>query len=423
MAAAEVTAEALRERGVQLLRLLFSEPLGGVREVDVPGDALERALQGRLRVDPTRFAGAGAGEEPDVLLIPDPSTLHVPEERGEAAVLCDLRRIDGEPYEGDPRTVLRRALGEAAALGYGVEVGARIDFFLLQPGAPEPTPLRDPDTGDAVRRAVAARLAEIGVGVRAARRGVEPGEQRVALEQADALRTADGLALLPPLVRRVARAHGCEASFMPRPPFTTRGCGLSLPLRLLSDDGNAFWDPEARDGLSAVLRGFVAGVLEHARGFCAVTNPTVNSYKRLAGGGDAPVFVTWSLQSRSAVVRIPAGRAEETVCELQCPDASASPYLAVAVLLGAGLAGVREERQPTEPVDKSLPLLSPRERQRLRISELPAQLGDALDALERDRLVRATLGEHVFGQLLETRRAEWREYLGMVHPWEVGRYG
>jgi glutamine synthetase len=251
---------------------------------------------------------------------------------------------------------------------------------------------------------------------------VAASQHRIELAPLSALAMADALAQLRVLVRSVANRNGLHASFMPKPLLGVNGSGLHLHHALWRDGSNTFFDPEARDELSDTLRQYVGGLLRHARAYCAVTNPLVNSYKRLVPDHEAPVNVAWSLHNRSPMIRIPMERNAETRCEVRIADAAANPYLTLAVQIAAGVDGLREEIDPGEPINKNLWMLSPREKQRLRILELPRHLGEALDELEQDRVTRAALGEYIFSRFTAAKREEWLEYLGHVHPWEVRRY-
>lgn len=273
-----------------------------------------------------------------------------------------------------------------------------------------------------MRREVVDAVTALGIDVRSSLHEVAPGQHRIDLEPAGALDAADALSAVRDVVRDVADRHGLHASFMPKPLPGANGSGLHLHHSLWRDGVNAFFDVESRDELSEVLRQYVGGLLLHARAYCAVTNPLVNSYKRLVPGHEAPVNVAWSLHNRSPMIRIPMERGPETRCEVRIADAATNPYLALAVQLAAGLDGLTEEIDPGEPINKNLWALTPREKQRLRVRELPRHLGEALDELERDRVTRAALGEYIYSRFTAVKREEWLEYLGYVHPWEVERY-
>lgn len=416
---------ALLDGGVvEFLQLQLCDLHGMNREVTVPRARFAQALAGELTVDGSAVGALAPAEAVDLRLRPDPDSAVLLATEGEAPVAraaADVLRPDGTPYEGDPRAALHRVLRDLAEAGYSARVAAESEYYLLQGGGAEPAPAPEA-TVAAAQRAVLQALGEAGVGVEHAYPEAGPGQQEVVLLDADPLRIADHLALSRRLIRDTALRHALRASWMPKPAAGWNGSGLHLRVVLQGEEGNAFADAESTDGLSAALRWFVGGVLAHARGLCAITNPLVNSYKRLVPSSGAPTAVAWSLESRASLVRIRAGRGESTCCEIRLPDGAANPYLALAALLAAGLAGIRGERDPGDPLNKPIELMSVRERQRLRIPALPRHLGEALDALEDDRLMRTTLGEYLYTRFVLAKRAEWDGYLAHVHPWEVGQY-
>ncbi|HEX6068466.1 MAG TPA: glutamine synthetase family protein [Longimicrobiaceae bacterium] len=433
--AAAAALRGLREREVSYLRLQFSDMFGVPKSIEVPRAQFEKALAGRIMFDGSAMDGNARVEESDMLLRPDLASLRVFEaEDGTAAtVVCDVHRPDGGRFEGDPRAALGRAVATLELLGLQARVGADLEFFLLRL-APDGEPsleLQDRagyydvaplDRSEEVRREIVRELEAMGVEVLSALHEVAASQHRIELGPLPAMTLADTLTNLRVVVRTVARRHGLHGSFMPKPFVGANGSGLHLHHSLWRDERNVFFDAEARDELSDTLRLFVGGLLRHARAYCAITNPLVNSYKRLVPDHEAPVNVAWSLHNRSPMIRIPMERGEETRCEVRIADAAANPYLALAVQISAGLDGLRQELDPGEPINKNLWTLTPREKQRLRIAELPRHLGEALDELERDRVTRMALGEYIFSRFTEAKREEWLQYLAHVHPWEVERY-
>jgi glutamine synthetase len=418
------TLALLAEEHVRQLRLRFTDILGRVRRVEVPPAAFERALHGVVTFDESSAKGFGRVEELDVRLRPDPGSLRIFPEDGRprtAEIVCDVHRADDAPFEGDPRGALRRVLGDLAAEGLEVRVGVEVQYYLHLPGGATLLPPEAPACGRVLGGVVEA-LEGAGIAVDSVRRAAAPGQQRIDVSFGSALAVADGVAALKHAVRSTAPAHGVAVTFMPKPLPGENGSGLHLHHVLLRDGANASDDPDAPDGISDVLRWWIGGLLRNAAGFCAVTNPLVNSYKRLGSGFGAPAYATWSLHSRSPLVRIPAGRGTETRCELRIPDAAANPYLSLAAQLAAGLDGIRSEADPGPPLNKSLANMGERERRRLRLEPLPENLGAALLELERSRVVRAALGEHIFDHFMEAKRTEWAEYGAEVHPWELRRY-
>jgi glutamine synthetase len=426
----------IREQSVRFLRLQFTDVFGVAKGVEVPESQFEQALLGRVMFDGSAMDGNARVEESDMLLRPDPRSLRlIGGDAGEpgAVFTCDVHRPDGGAFEGDPRGALRRAVAAVDELGFEVRVGADLEFFLLRlndRGEPaldlhdgggyyDLAPL---DRGAAARREIVETLCAMGLEVRSAIHEVAASQHRIDLGPLPAMEMADALAMVRPMVKNVARRHGLHGSFMPKPFVGRNGSGLHVHHALWREESNVFFDAEARDQLSAQLRGYVGGLLRHARAYCAITNPVVNSYKRLVPDHEAPVNVAWSLHNRSPMIRIPMERGGETRCEVRIADAAANAYLALAVQISAGAEGIRHEIDPGEPINKNLWTLSPREKQRLRIVELPRHLGEALDELERDRVTRAALGEYIFSRFTAAKRAEWLEYLAHVHPWEVERY-
>jgi glutamine synthetase len=422
----------LREHDVRFLSLQFVDILGATKSIDVPASQFEKTLDRGQTFDGSGIEGFARVEESDLVLRPDPATLRIlpwgHESQRTARVLCDIWRASGSAFDGDPRAALRRAVAELERHGFGANVGTEIEFHLFDPATGEadspagylhPLPEGREETA---RREIVALLEALAFEVESSHHDRGPGQHGIDFRYSDPLTAADNLTTLRTVVRVVARRHGLEASFMPKPATGRPGCGLHTHQSLTRDGVNIFHDPERRDGLSDTLRSYVAGLLRHARGMCAVTNPLVNSYKRLVPGYAAPVHATWSFQNRSPLVRIPPEREAGTRCELRLPDPAANPYLALTVQLAAGLAGVMEELTPPDAVNTNVFAMSSRERQRLRIEELPRNLGEALDALAGDRVVRAALGEHIFSHFTQAKRTEFETYLAHVHPWEVERY-
>ncbi len=427
----------MKDQNVRFLRLQFMDITGLVKNVEVPQSQFEKALDGDISFDGSSIEGFVRIEESDMVLRPDLSTYAVfPWEDPDnqvARLICDVHTADGRPFEGDPRWVLRRQIAAAAKLGYEMVAGVEAEFFLFH-RAEDGSPTRNThdtagyfdlmpvDLGEVARRDIVNALEMMGFEVEAAHHEVSPGQHEVDFRYADALTTADDLATFKFVVRNVAVQHGLHATFMPKPIYGQNGSGMHTHQSLFRDGENAFHDPDSEDGISDVMRWYVAGLLKHARAFCAVTNPLVNSYKRLVAGYEAPVHVAWSHRNRSPMVRVPARRARGTRLELRMPDPSANPYLALAVQLAAGLDGVRRKLKPPEPIDKNIFDLSVRDRRKYRIQELPRDLGEAIILARRDPLVKDTLGEHVFQQFIAAKEQEWAEYTAQVHAWEIEQY-
>jgi glutamine synthetase len=427
----------LGEYNVRFLRLQFMDLLGVLKNVEVPRSQFEKALDGDIMFDGSSIEGFVRVEESDMVLRPDLDTFVVfpwsDAENRVARLICDVETADGVAFEGDPRRVLARQIGAARRLGYDMMAGVEAEFFLFHQAA-DGTPTREThdaggyfdlgpmDRGEVARRDIVNALELMGFEVEAGHHEVAPGQHEVDFRYADALTTADHLATFKFVVRNIAWQHGLHATFMPKPIFGQNGSGLHTHQSLFREGENAFYDESASEGMSKVMRSYAAGLLRHARAMCAVTNPLVNSYKRLVPGFEAPVNVAWSHRNRSPMVRVPARRGKGTRLELRMPDPSANPYLALAVQLGAGLDGVRRKAEPPEPIDKNIWKLSVRERRRYRIQELPRDLGEAITLLKRSTFVRETLGEHVFQNFVAAKEREWQEYIAQVHEWETARY-
>lgn len=436
-ATAKDVVEFADAHNVRFLRLQFSDILGVNKNVEIPVSRLEKALAGDVLFDGSSIEGFVRTVESDMLLRPDLTTFRVfPWEASEQRVgrlICDIVLPDGTPFSGDPRGVLRRQLSRAAERGFAMRTGVEVEFFLFKQradgGASTDThdvgsyfDLTPVDLGEDARRAIVDALEQMGFGVEASHHEIAPGQHEIDLRSSDALRTADDIATLRFVVRHVARRFGLHASFMPKPLFEHAGSGMHTHQSLERDGGNAFDDPKGDFALSSTAHQYIAGLLAHARALCAITNPLVNSYKRLVPGFEAPMHVSWSLKNRSPLVRVPARRGPGARVELRSPDPSANPYLALAGMLAAGLDGIEQAMDAREPVDDNIADLSFRERRRLRIDDLPGDLHEACDALERDDVLRAALGDHVTRHYLAAKRQEWREYGTQVSSWELARY-
>jgi glutamine synthetase len=433
----EDVLELLRSQGVRFLRLQFSDISGIIKNVEVPQSQYEKALDGDIMFDGSSIQGFVRVEESDMVLKPDYDTFAIfpwgdPENRV-ARLICDVYTADGKPFEGDPRYVLKRHIEAAAKLGYQMMAGCEAEFFLFHRSA-EGQPTRDThdaggyfdltpvDLGEVARRDIVNVLEMMGFEVEAAHHEVAQGQHEIDFRYNDALSTADDLSTFKFVVRNIALQHGLHATFMPKPIFGQNGSGMHTHQSLFQGSENAFHDPKAADQISKVMRWYVGGLLKHARAFCAVTNPLVNSYKRLVPGYEAPVNVAWSHRNRSPLVRIPARRGKGTRLELRMPDPSANPYLALAVQLAAGIDGIKNKITPPDPVDRNIWELSIRDRRKYKIAELPRDLGEAVDLMKRSGFMKTVLGEHVYDNFLAAKEQEWQEYIAQVHDWEIDRY-
>lgn len=432
----EILARAERD-GVKFLRLQFTDILGVTKNVEVPNRQFDEALGGRVLFDGSSIEGFVRIEESDMYLKPDLDTFQVlpwPDPSGArvAGVTCDIANPDGTPFDGCPRSALKRAIARAKAMDFRMLAGPEAEFFLFQrrDGSPTTTThdtagyfdLAPVDQGEDVRREIVLALEQMGFHVEAAHHEVAPGQHEVDFRYDDVLRTADNVTMFRFIVKNVAQKNGLHATFMPKPIAGVNGSGMHTHQTLLKGATNAFFDETREWQLSATCLNYIGGLLRHARGYCAITNPLVNSYKRLVPGHEAPTAVAWSERNRSPLVRVPAARGSDTRVELRLPDPSCNPYLAFTVMLRAGLDGVVQALDPGPPVNKNIFKMSHRERRHLRIDDLPATLGESLDELEKSDLVKDALGEHIVEHFLAAKRGEWDDYCRYVSTWERDRY-
>lgn len=425
-----------KELGVRFVRLQFSDIHGATKNVAVPVAELDAALDGKVVFDGSSIEGFVRSEESDMYLAPDPATFallpHADDGPLEARLVCDVLNPDGSPFEGDPRSALRRVLEDADAAGYAVHAGAELEFFLFEANAADcPTATADRgsyfdlspiDRGDSARRDASLALEEMGVRVEATHHEVAHGQHEIDLAPTDALGLADAIATARVVVKASAAKSGLLATFMPKPLLHADGSGLHVSQWLSSGGENAFVDRASAMQLSEVALCYIGGLLAHARGFTLVTNPTVNSYKRLVPGYDAPSYILWSARAKSSLVRVPSDGGDRSRVELRSPDPSCNPYLALACIVAAGLDGVKRKLVPGDPIDLNVAGLPEDERALLGVEQLPASLQEAVAALDDDPVVRAALGDHCYHRLREAKLAEWESYRTQVHPWELDAY-
>ena len=427
----------LKKESVEFLRLQFTDLLGSIKDVEVPQSQFESALGGEVIFDGSSLQGFARGAESDLLLSPDLDTLRVFEETPEgpkmSRVVCDIRNLDRTPFEICPRSRLKKVLEEASEMGFQFMVAPEIEFFLFQrnPDDEPTTQTRDTgsyfdlaplDQGDQARRGIIRTLSTLGIEAEAVHHEISPGQHEVDLPFSDAVQTADNIGTFRVIARRVALSHGLHATFMPKPIFGKEGSGMHAHLYLKQGEENAFAVSEGQTGLSQVGLYFVGGLLRHARGFTLVTNPLINSYKRLIAGFEAPTHSIWSEQNVNPLVRVPPGHTTSARCEVRSPDPACNPYLALAVILKAGLAGIKNQIDPGPPVNKDITRMSARERGRLSVDPLPIDLHEATRAFQKDKLLQEALGKEIYRHLLEAHNSLWTEYTKQVHPWELEKY-
>ena len=436
----EFVLRTLEERDIRFVRLWFTDVLGFLKSVAIAPAELEGAFAEGIGFDGSAIEGFARVHESDMIARPDPATFQIlPTGRDgstAARMFCDITMPDGSPSWADPRYVLRRALDRAAEMGFTFYTHPEIEFFLLR-DRPEkdkkPIPVdaggyfdQTPhDIGHDFRRLAISMLEQMGISVEFSHHEVAPGQQEIDLRYADALTTADNMMTFRLVVKEVALSQGVYASFMPKPFQDQPGSAMHTHLSLFEGDRNAFHDPGDSYHLSKVGKAFIAGLLTHAAEITAVTNQWVNSYKRLIGGGEAPAYICWGHNNRSAMVRVPMykpQKGQSTRVEVRSPDSACNPYLAFAVLLAAGLKGIREGYELPDEAEDDVWSLTDQERRALGIEPLPRSLADAVLVMEQSELVAETLGEHVFDFFLRNKREEWADYRRQVTAWELDRY-
>lgn len=425
------------ELQVKFVRLQFTDILGIVKNVAIPIKSLPDALMGRMMFDGSSIEGFVRIEESNMYLAPDPNTFAIfpwTEANGlTARLFCDIKNLDGTPFQGCPRSALKRVLTEAHELGYRVMVGPEPEFFLFQQDQQgQPTvkttdsagyfDLSPSELGEVARGDIALALEEMGIEIESTHHEVSPGQHEIDFSFADALTCADNIVTFRVVARTVAHRLGFHATFMPKPMAGVNGSGLHLHQTLMQVDGNAFWDEREPYGISRVATQYIAGLMAHASALTAVTNPLINSYKRLVPGYEAPIYIAWSTGNRSPMIRVPANEGESTRIELRSPDPSCNPYLALAAAIKAGLDGIKHGYEVPRPITRNLYRMHEAERRELGISQLPEDLSGALDALEQDLVVKDALGEHIWARFVEAKRLEWDVYRHEVHSWELDQY-
>jgi glutamine synthetase len=426
------------ENNVRYVRLQFTDLLGTIKNVEIPVDQLPKALDDKIMFDGSSIEGFVRIEESDMYLVPDRSTwLIFPWDSSQgkvARLVCDVYMPDGTPFAGDPRGVLKRVLQEAKDMGFSsFNVGPEPEFFLFkldEHGKPtnevndeggyfDLAPL---DLGENCRREIVLTLEAMGFNIEASHHEVAPGQHEIDFQYADAVETADNISTFRLVVKTVAREYGLHATFMPKPVFGINGSGMHTHLSLFKDGQNSFYDESDELGLSGTAREFLAGILDHAGAFTAVCNPTVNSYKRLVPGYEAPVYIAWSAKNRSPLVRVPAARGMSTRIEVRSPDPSCNPYLAIAAMLASGLDGIKRGLALSEPVNRNIYRMTDGEKEDVGINSLPENLHDAVIRLAQDEVVGTALGEHVLMHFVEAKKIEWNAYRTQVTEWEKDQY-
>ncbi|AIY89048.1 MULTISPECIES: type I glutamate--ammonia ligase [unclassified Thermotoga] len=433
----ETIKRIIEEENVRFIRLQFTDINGILKNLEITPDVFLESWEDGIMFDGSSIEGFVRIEESDMYLKPVLDTFAVlpwtVDGAKSARVICDVYTPDGKPFEGDPRYRLRRMIEKAEQLGYTPYAGPEMEFFILpinEKGEPVPEFL---DHGgyfdllplskvEEIRRDIAIALEKMGIIVEATHHEVAPSQHEVDFRYDTFLRTADNAQTVKLVIKTMAIFHGYHATFMPKPFHGVNGSGMHVHMSLFKGDQNAFYDPNKPLELSDDLRYFVGGILKHARALAAVTNPTVNSYKRLVPGYEAPVYITWSVGNRSALIRIPKARGKATRLEYRSPDPSCNIYLAFAAILAAGLDGIVNKIEPPKPVEENIYHMTPERREELNIDSLPGTLKEAIDELKKDDVIIDALGEHIFEKFVEAAEKDWKEYSTYVTNWELQRY-
>lgn len=429
--------QMVEEEDVEFIRLQFTDMFGTLKNVAITKSQLEKALDNQCMFDGSSIEGFVRIEESDMYLHPDLDTFVIfpwrPQQGKVARIICDIYRPDGTPFEGDPRYILKRTLREAEKMGYQFDVGPECEFFLFHTDEEgRPTTLTHEragyfdlgpvDLGENARRDMVLTLEEMGFEIEASHHEVAPAQHEIDFRYDEGLTTADNIMTFKLAVKTIAKKFGLFASFMPKPRYGVNGSGMHINMSVSRDGKNIFDDDADELGLSREAYYFIGGLMKHMRGMTAVTNPLVNSYKRLVPGYEAPVYIAWSATNRSPLIRIPAARGAAARIELRCPDAAANPYLALAVCLGAGLDGIRNEIQPPAQIKENIFHMGPAEKEMLQMESLPADIYEAVQEMKKDKLVCRVLGEHISKRYAEAKEAEWQAYREQITDWEISNY-
>ena len=422
---------------VEFIRLQFTDLFGTLKNVAITKSQLAKALDNKIMFDGSSIEGFARIEESDMYLYPDYDTFEIlpfrPHQGKVARMICDVYKPDGTQLENDPRYILKKVIKEAADMGYEFNVGPECEFFLFHTddnGNPTTIShekggyfdLGPTDLGENARRDIVLNLEEMGFEVEASHHEVAPAQHEIDFKYGEALTTADRIMTYKLTVKTIAKRHGLYASFMPKPKYGVCGSGMHINMSLFKNGENAFIDSNDEKGLSDIAYGFIAGLMEHAKPITAITNPIVNSYKRLVPGYEAPTYIAWSGTNRSPLIRVPAARGAGTRVELRSPDCACNPYLAIAVCLAAGLDGIKRGLKPVESVQKDIYAMTHEERRAEGIHSLPKNLYEAIKEMRESDFMKEVLGEQVFHKYIQAKRDEWMEYTSQVTDWELERY-
>ena len=427
----------VEEEDVGFIRLQFTDMFGTMKNVAITTSQLEKALDNQCMFDGSSIEGFARIEDSDMYLCPDLNTFEIfpwrPQQGKVARLICDVKKADGTAFESDPRYVLKKVVAEAKEMGYVFDVGPECEFFLFHTdddGLPttishekatyfDLSPL---DLGENARRDMVLTLEDMGFEIEQSHHEVAPAQHEIDFKYDDALTTADNVMTFKMVVKTIAKRHGLHATFMPKPKCDVSGSGMHTNMSLSRDGVNIFADPEDKNGLSKEAYYFIGGLMKHIKAITFITNPLVNSYKRLVTGYEAPVYIAWSAKNRTPLIRIPTIQGDAAKIELRSPDSSANPYLALAVCLAAGLEGIREKIMPPEPIDRNLFEMSDEERAAAGIEALPGSLLEAIRAFEEDDFIKGVLGEDLSEKYVKAKTKEYADYRRQITDWEISRY-
>ncbi len=427
----------VEENDVEFIRLQFTDIFGILKNVAIPKSQLQKALDNQMMFDGSSIDGFARIEESDMYLRPDLDSFVIfpwrPQTGKVARLICDVYRTDGNPFEGDPRNILKKAVAEAAKMGYTFNVGPECEFFLFnvdENGAPTTQSndkagyfdLGPNDLGENARRDMVLTLEDMGFEVEASHHECAYAQHEIDFKYGEAVKTADSIMTFKLAVKTIAQRHGLHATFMPKPKAFECGSGMHINMSLMKDGKNLFCDPEGKDGLSQEAYYFIAGLMKHINGMVAITNPLVNSYKRLVPGYEAPVYIAWSAKNRSPLIRIPASRGMGTRIELRNPDPAANPYLALAACLCAGLDGIKNKLPLCDSVDANIYEMTKKEKKERGIDSLPDNLYEAVKEMEKDEVIMNAIGAETADKYITAKKQEWKDYKVQVSKWEIDEY-
>ncbi|MFA7073960.1 MAG: type I glutamate--ammonia ligase [Endomicrobiaceae bacterium] len=427
----------VKEEDVKFIRLQFTDIFGTLKNVAITASQIEKAMDNKCMFDGSSIEGFTRIEESDMYLYPDPDTFVIfpwrPQDGKVARLICDVYTPDGKPFAGCPRNILKRNLKDAADLGYTFNVGPELEFFLfLTDDKGKPTTqthddagyfdLAPIDLGESARRDMCLTLEAMGFEIEASHHEVARGQHEIDFKYGDALKTADNINTFKLVVKTIAQKHGLHATFMPKPIFGINGSGMHTNQSLFKNGKNAFFDEKDKLQLSSEAYSYIAGLMNNIKAMSAITNPLVNSYKRLVPGYEAPVYIAWSARNRSPLIRIPAARGASTRIELRCPDPSSNPYFVLAACLAAGLDGIKNKLQVKASTDRNIFKMTQEEKNKAGIESLPYNLINAVQAMQKSELMKKALGDHAFELYTEAKINEWDAYRTKVHQWEIDEY-